>query len=350
MILWSGPIYDQSGYGEVSRDYVMSLYGAGADIRTAPVSYSEGKVTHDFYKKLELKQKVDGNNILYINHCTPDIAIPYNGARKNILYTVWETRQAPKSFYKRLREFDFIMTPSQFSKDSLTVTGDLDVRIVPHIIKSYGDYPYPKVYEQLKDKVIYFSNFEWHIGKGYDILLEGFVKAFNSKSDVALVIKTYNLSLKSWKQSAINYIKRIKDLHGFTGSIILLPSYISRENLLSLYQHCNYYISTSRREGFSLTCAEAYSFNKTIIAPNLGGHREFLNENNSLLFESNFEKIKDVEFDRSNYLGLEWVEPDLDSFIDTLRLTYDKEIKFDCKIEDKFKPSEVAKQILGMLP
>jgi hypothetical protein len=83
-------------------------------------------------------------------------------------------------------------------------------------------------------------------------------------------------------------------------------------------------VSCSRREGFSLCVCDALINGKICIAPDKGGHRYFLNNENSILVPSEFKDIMEVEEERSIYRGQQWVEMDYNVFIQSLKNVKEK--------------------------
>ena len=325
-ILWSGPLFDPSGYGSASRLYIRSFFSIGIKPYLRISSYTKKIINN--YQDLPLRTEIDVLERykdvpdIFINHITPDIAFTIN-APNNIIFTVWETDCIPFTFVNKCNNFDKIITASAYSKNAF-INGKVNkpVEIIPHpiVVRTYK--VDPVLVNKFKDKFVFFSNFEWHLGKGYDILIPAFSKAFESNKDVVLIIKTYNMDVAG-KYNKVSKIKELKGNKEFP-SIILIDGLISEDNLYNLYSLCNIYVSLSRREGFGLCAAEAVAFNKPVIAPSIGGHVEFLKYYNSFIsIESNMREVsKNIELSRILYRGQKWVEPDFDSTVEMLRKSY----------------------------
>jgi glycosyltransferase involved in cell wall biosynthesis len=323
-LLFSSPLQDPTGYGSAGRLYVRSLLKVGFNPLLHIPRYTNLKeITFKDLPDLD-RYKYQGEQIdIFLNHITPDIAHGHNRATRNILLSVWETDKIPASSVIKCSKFDKILTASEYSKNAFINAGiKIPIAVVPHPIVEVKNFTLNHDLEKkYKDKFVFFSNFEWHLGKGYDILIKAFSKAFENNDDVILIIKTFSFD------RAAKYDKRgfIKELKGdkLLPQIVLIDDIISENNLYSLYSICDAYVSTSRREAFSLTAAEAYAFGKHIIAPDKGGHREFLNEYNARLINSKLVDVpKDIELSRSIYRGQKWVECDFDATIEALKDAY----------------------------
>lgn len=271
MIVWAGALEDISGYGTASRDYAKSLLNINANIRTFSVKYDcrgsnnkfidsdDLKVIKDF--EISINELNRLNNFTFLWHSSPNAAKTNKKAIKNILMTVWETDQVPFSFEPFIRPYDYLLTASEFSKNSFLATfPDLDIRVIPHILHDFrnkeisvNDKFYDKAQSVVKDKFVFFWNAEWHIGKGYDLLLKGFCEAFKDNDDVILLLKTYNLSTTNYGEQVINYIKNFKQENGYSKpKIFPIIGDLPYNDVLGLYALSDTYISTSRREGFCL--------------------------------------------------------------------------------------------------
>jgi len=145
MIIWSGAFEDISGYSTASRDYIKAFYEAGVDIKVHFRSYDHRGSNRDLIVKeeLELCDKLRISNIKkdsnfnWICHSSPNAAFTVP-ARKNILYSVWESSKIPVIFKPYLDKFDFIMTASEFSKNAfLTTCPHLDIKCLVYTQSSF---------------------------------------------------------------------------------------------------------------------------------------------------------------------------------------------------------------------
>src|SRR5439155_14898863 len=83
-----------------------------------------------------------------------------------------------------------------------------------------------------------------------------------------------------------------------------------REELNSLYDLSDAYVSLHRAEGYGLTLLEAMRFGKPAIATAYGGNVDFMTEDNTYLVRS---KMAEVRADWGPYKkGWAWAEPDLE--------------------------------------
>ena len=63
-----------------------------------------------------------------------------------------------------------------------------------------------------------------------------------------------------------------------SNNIVLIPGFISNENISWLYKKSDVFSLLSRGEGFCLPIAEALTHKKPVIVPKEGGHVDFIHE------------------------------------------------------------------------
>jgi glycosyltransferase involved in cell wall biosynthesis len=85
--------------------------------------------------------------------------------------------------------------------------------------------------------------------------------------------------------------------------------YLSREQLHSLVNECQIYISLHRSEGYGLTLAEAMSLGKPVIATAYSGNMDFMNESNSVLVPYELVPVGDDAYPYQN--DSLWAQPDI---------------------------------------
>ena len=349
-IVYSGPLLEGSGFGAAARGYVYWLTQlTDLNLKLDFVYYSMANpldyVTQeevDYFNKFVHKVGLDSKsykNSIYVNHITPNIAYVRPNFGYNVLMSIWETDKIPDESVERCNNFDLIITASEYSKFAFLNAGvTKPIEVIPHIVTPYIDSftKNEQLENILKNKFVFLSVFEWHIGKGYDVLINGFIEAFKDRDDVVLLLKVNSfVDVNKLKQKVVEFVKSVKGDKKFPIIIPFCHS-VSRNELMYLYSLADCYISASRREGFSLTLADAIINKIPCIASNRGGHTEFLNDDNSILIPSWYTDIIAVEKERSIYKGQKWIDMDYGIFIDALK-TVEEEWRFpDVSVVDAF--------------
>lgn len=137
-------------------------------------------------------------------------------------------------------------------------------------------------------------------------LVKAFSKAFRGRKDVKLILKITHTD---------NFPKESKELmelienENIGEQVTCMESFLSRDELMTLINSSDCYISLHRSEGFGLGMLEAMSLGKPVIATNYGGNLEFMNSNNSLLVDY---ELVPLPNDFGPYKkGWLWADPDV---------------------------------------
>ena len=221
-----------------------------------------------------------------------------------IAYWYWEFDSIPDAWVESAKLVDEVWTATEFIarglRDRLSVpvrTLFPGVRLAPFKARSRVDFG-------LEDDRYTFL-FTFHMMSVMERknplgLIRAFRLAFGQEEKVSLVLKTsfgerYPAELQTMRDAASG------------ANITIIDQVFSPDEVLSLMNACDAYVSLHRSEGLGLTMAEAMWMGKPVIATNFSGNVDFMNESNSLLVPYKLVKlgqpIPPYEAD------LEWAEP-----------------------------------------
>lgn len=145
-------------------------------------------------------------------------------------------------------------------------------------------------------------------------LIRAFKQAFRPEEAVRLVLKT------SFGDRHPAQIKELREAAA-GANITIIDQVYSPDEVLSLMDACDAYVSLHRSEGLGLTMAEAMLMGKPVIATNFSGNVDFMDESNSLLVPYKLVKLgKPIPpYDAD----LEWAEPSEQHAAELMRRLYD---------------------------
>jgi glycosyltransferase involved in cell wall biosynthesis len=221
----------------------------------------------------------------------------------------WEIETFPKHLYPAFDYVEEIWAISNFVKDSIQPHTEKPVYVVP------GPIIAPTISERLDRNAIglgeneeyilfmfdYFSVFE---RKNPIDVIRTHILAFPDESGPKLIIKTVNGSKYASQQEKLRFAV------GTRADILIIDKYLSREQLHSLMNECQIYISLHRSEGYGLTLAEAMSLGKPVVATAYSGNMDFMNESNSVLVPYELVPVGDDAFPYEK--TAHWAQPDID--------------------------------------
>ncbi len=318
-IIYAGQFRDSSGYAVAARGYLKALdeylqQNPGKfelKVYTA-ILVPSSKLTEeeiDLLNKYEFKDNDEIENftkseylvlwhfppplVLFAddrfgacNNCSPSIMKILKRSDYNVNFVAWETSLIPEEWDQ---VYDYVqpnrlIVPCEwnqevFSKNRVNVPCD----VVPHIIEEKSTIKKPiNLPVDLDNKFVVFSMSQWTSRKGFDKLIQAFSAEFGNSDDVLLVLKTFGSSTHN-DERIRNEIKAYRNSILLSGNekvtknnILLIPGFISNENISWLYEKTDLFSLLSRGEGFGLTIAEALSQNVPVMVPKEGGHIDYI--------------------------------------------------------------------------
>ena len=218
---------------------------------------------------------------------------------------VWETDKVPDlciKGYKHTPNIENVLCACEWNKNTLDDSSiEVSGVTVPYTISPKTDYNVElgqKLREIKKENFAMCSVAQWSHRKGFDILIKSYLMEFY-KEDVTLFLKTY-ASIEETTEAQNKYFAQIIDgikstiqhngkvIPNYRCKIVILSSIMSKEQINSIYQNSDAYVTTTRGEGFGLPIAEFLHFEKPVIVPDKGGHLDFCHPN-SFYIESSYE-------------------------------------------------------------
>uniref|UniRef100_A0A7S1NGS4 Glycosyl transferase family 1 domain-containing protein n=1 Tax=Eutreptiella gymnastica TaxID=73025 RepID=A0A7S1NGS4_9EUGL len=171
----------------------------------------------------------------------------------------------------------------------------------------------------------FLSVFKWEPRKGWDVLLEAFLREFDARQDfVCLYIKTSHFHSEGDFRDAITTFAR--DRLGIgpdawkaqAPTIEVLAETIPHEDMPRLYKSVDAVVIPSRGEGWGRPHVEAMAMELPLIATNWSGPTAYMTEHNSYpLRIDHLETIKD-----GPWRGHRWAQPSVAHLRELLRRVY----------------------------
>lgn len=278
-----GPFLDHTGYGDANRAFITALFLAGVDVTTELISQVNEKGRFGWIG--DLCTHLEGRKISYkikICHSTPDLSVRYKELGKyHIQHLFWECDKLPKEWIGPTNQFDEVWTASeqqaQMIKDSgITVpikwfpqpldTSVADLDLNPFVVPNF-------------DGLVFLSVFQFILRKNPAALIKTYLKTFEGKDDVCLILKTYgvNYSEKEFSRIREEINKWKKDLNQkHYPKIFLVDELLTNSEMSRLYKAGNTYINTSAGEGWGRPIVEAALMGNSVISTDTTGVADYL--------------------------------------------------------------------------
>lgn len=284
-----------------------------------------------------------GHYYFYDNYSGPKIA-----------YNVWESTEQPYDFFNKLKEFDEVWVPSEWQKECTIKQGiSADkVSVVPEGVDDEVFFPeevelLPE-YSDGRFKFLLFGR--WDYRKSTKEIIETFIKTFDKKEPVDLVVSIDNPfgkdldGFESTEERLSNY--------GLLDDRIKIKHFPSREDYISYLKTGHVFVSCARSEGWNLPLIESMSCGIPSIYSECSGQMEFA-EGKGLPVKIIGEKKADSnEYARFKMTSLpgNYYEPDFNHLSKVMRDSYEnyefyknKSLKESVLIREKFNWDNVSK-------
>jgi len=297
-----GPVFGPTGYDEVTRRFLKSLFLKGVRIFLIP------NLRWTIYKTLLSKElinimnicintKMIGNKIVpKLSFCLPE-QVELKESYFNINFTMFEANKICSNWVNISNIMDQIFLPNDFAIQTWINSGvhselikkvpigiDLDDLKVNYSVVSNNNLY--KNLELIKKKypIKILIAGENTLRKNIVNAVYWFYRIFSSFDSVCLIIKTgsYSFSDKNILDEIVllrNYMKLQK-----YPKIFICDSIISKDMMNIFYDVADVYLSMSKGEGFDLNCLHMAALGKKVIVPKHTGYLEYLFETDNVLF------------------------------------------------------------------
>jgi len=330
LLLLQAPIATRSGYGDHSRDILKSLFELDKyDVKIVPTRW--GNTPQDqINPQTEFGKKVLSSIVTNLDR-KPDIFIQISVANEfkkvgeyNIGITAGvETTVSPQDFLQGSNQMDLIITPSQFTKDTLvkTVYTQIDKNTKQKTGELKLEKPCTVLFEgvditifngksnsSILDSVDTDFNFlfvgHWlagdlgHDRKDVGMMIKTFCTVFKSlpkNQQPGLILKTSSAGFSVMDREGISVkIKEItKEFGDKCPPIHLVFGDLSESELNDLYNDdkVKAKIMFTKGEGYGRPLAEFATTGKPIIVSNWSGYKDFLPEENTVYLEGELKEV-----------------------------------------------------------
>ncbi|GAA4337701.1 glycosyltransferase family 4 protein [Variovorax defluvii] len=235
-----------------------------------------------------------------------------------IAYWYWEFDRIPEAWVAHAAQVDEVWAATEFGARGLRERLQIPVRtlfpgvrLAPFTTRSKSHFGLPEAEFTFLFSFHMVSVMERKNPLG---LIRAFRQAFRKGEAVRLVLKTsfgdrHPVQMRELRAAAAG------------APITLIDEVYSPDEVLSLMNACDAYVSLHRSEGLGLTMAEAMLMGKPVIATGFSGNVDFMDADNSLLVPY---RLVPLGTSIPPYdAGLHWAEPSLAEAARMMRRLYD---------------------------
>lgn len=330
-VLFVGQYREGTGAAKISVSLIQSLLASGMELSVRPLKLNSYQPAIS-PKMLELENKHQKKYDVCIQHVSPDMMVYSNKFSKNIGYFNHHTDSFRyRDWPERLNLMDEIWVPSNFVREAvLRSRVKKPIKIIPigcreeTFLSSQKDYPQIKS-EKNSDFIFYTIASSFSRRKNFGALVKAFHLEFDKNEPVNLAIKFHKENSDN-EISPENFVNQIKSglKLGDTKKEILLPTqYLEDNDINSIHNSCDVFVSTSYGEGWCISAFEAMCFGKTPIVNNWSGC-DYVDFSTGWRVDSHLEPVFGMEGNNSAYTGREnWAAISINHLRKCMREAYE---------------------------
>jgi glycosyltransferase involved in cell wall biosynthesis len=263
--------------------------------------------------------------------------------RYNIGYWPWELSTWPENWLHTLCLVDEVWCSSQHTYWAINPVAVVPVKLMPMAVWVETNLPSMReARKQFKlpvDSIAFIFSFDGNSSvyrKNPSAVLKAFVAAFSDKNEKV------NLVIKAMRTSQGTVWDEIKKASKEDKRITVIDTVLSKEEVVSLYNACNCFVSLHRAEGFGRGIAEALLLGMDVIATNYGGNRDFCVHEGSYLIPYEMTPVGSQEYVEPT--RQRWADPSIEVASQAMQQIYIK------RKDSIFRKHDVAKyeEIFGL--
>jgi hypothetical protein len=284
------------GLGIAARATVGLLAAQGHEVAVADLRLTDGRSGQDHsLDHLVIPEGAKLPHAINIFHVNPPVigqllrSAPGwldPAAGLNVAVSFWELPALPDAWIADLGAMDVVLAPSHFVEQAVAnsfLGTSPHIRHYPQTAFLPGEHRPDRVRFALPDGILFAMSFEIASDisrKNPWAAIEAFTTAFRNGESAYLVIK---LNTSYHAPAFDEHLSRLRDYAAANNHILLRDERLSYEEVISLYESCDVYVSLHRSEGLGLGAMEAMLLEKPVIATAWSGTMDFMDDLNSCL-------------------------------------------------------------------
>lgn len=286
---------DGTGYGNAAANYIECLDSIGIEVVAIPFRLSKNNYEpSNIIKKCEMR-KLSGVELIVL-HTLPSFFDKHSYIPTLGVFST-EMSGIPQNWVDNANYLAGNVVSSDQSLECCVNSGvTKPISVIPYCfnLDKFMNYGKLDTIEEIKKEgtKIFYTIGEFINRKNFSAILRAYYAEFTNKDNVHLVIKT-NLSGKS-PQEIIELFKgkNYEIIRGMNidkdnlAPVTILPYYMPEEDIHSLHNSCDIYVSASYGESFDLCAFTAMAFGKTPIVPDYYKCIRYMSEKEGFMVKS----------------------------------------------------------------
>ena len=278
-----------SGYGALSRNIILELDRLGHDVSLQRRTREWQKIESGSAERLDslARDRHPSKSDLVLQIGTPASCQSFR--RPSLIYTQNALGDLRREWVEALRRADGCIVPSSFDKRVFDRYFDR-VYIAHQSSDPRVFTPRPAQRKLGSDRFTFLFVGSYGFRKGIDLLLEAFLREFNSSEGVELALRCPGAGTGNEFNHLLGYIQRINP----QAHVTLFGAALPPEAMCRMYNRADCVITLSRGEGWCMPVTEALLCEVPVIAPDSTAMSDYLDEDIAFLVRVTERRISDI--------------------------------------------------------
>ena len=289
-LTWLAKYDDYASMGILSQKILQNLKTTDTSCKEIiGITETKNELIHELIKK-------PINHELGIMFSYPDMIGELKQFNTKVVYTGVDTTEGIPNFTTNINQSDYILTPSNLSKNRMIKMGvTKPIFVFPHGIEKNEFVYKPRI---MGDKFKFLYVGECSDRKGIFHLLNAFTSLYKNNPNVELHLKSNSSMLFYGGDKVQKYVDE-------NSNIFWDKSDTGHEKMLELYNECHAYVYPSRADTFGMTILEAMGCGLPVISTSEPGATELVK---GMYYETS---TKEVKVEGHPWMLGNWGEPDM---------------------------------------
>jgi glycosyltransferase involved in cell wall biosynthesis len=340
--LFIGPYRQNDGWGAATRDYIRSIATQTKNLSIRPIYLANNLIEKLDDDLLSYENSIYKTYDVVFQKTLPHCLVPQNITTKNVgIFTLETNNISHSNSIHLINRMSEICVPSNQEAHSLKISGikipirvisqSLNTEAIKNHISNNTQKPFP--FDIITSRSFKFYTIGEYIERKnlLDIVL-AFNLAFDINDNVSLVIKTnkpglnHQQSYQSIMQDIAD-LKRKMNIGSVNNKEVVITHRLSDNDMMSLHDSCDCFVSASKGEAFCRPAAEALCFGNVPMVTDHTGMIDFINNQNGFIINSHKTPVVTSERTLSNDFDIYnaheyWYQPNIYSMIETMKKAY----------------------------
>ena len=305
-----GDLYSESGLGNVTRALIKTLDGV-VDYSVINLPMSVASKQGDYQFGAHVKPRLGPGINIFVGN--PSILLSafcklnplWLLSNRTIGVWFWELERIPKDWQMAGSLVDEVWAQSRFVAQAFKRSSKR-VEVMPFVVDQAPACMFDRRHFGIgEDRYVFLMTFDYlsHVArKNPEAVVRAFKGEFGDDPSVLLVIKSVN------KSRRIDKAEDIESVIDASNNILSIDTYLDKEELLSLIQVADCYVSLHRSEGLGLGMAEAMNLGTLVVATGYSGNMDFMSTESALLVDYTLKPVDAAEYPYA--ADNRWADPD----------------------------------------